>query len=102
MIYDPKIELGYQVRDDPVSFQLPYVKPVLASGDNIYTRCGPFKYTVTIASAKSGTYEPIPFNIIPESETDPKSAKVEVQTTDQDYAIDKSKYEAALKADPVS
>ena len=74
---------------------------MLASKDDIFTRCGTFVYTVKIDSAKGGTYEKA-FTITLDSETDPKSGKVDVRTDDQDFAIDTSKYDAAVKADKVS
>ena len=75
-----------------MSFELPYAKPSLKSGDDIFEVCGPMVYTATIQSSKSGTYEAA-FKITMDSETKFTSGTVEVRTDDQDFAIDKSKYE---------
>ena len=84
-----------------MSFELPYAKPSLKSGDDIFEVCGPMVYTATIQSSKSGTYEAA-FKITMDSETKFTSGTVEVRTDDQDFAIDKSKYEAAVKDFKVS
>ena len=44
---DEKMELGFEVRDTKTSFELPFIKPKLASGDDIVERCGPIEYKVT-------------------------------------------------------
>ena len=50
---DPTISKGYQVRDNAVKFELPFVMPKLASGDDILAHCGPVEYDISIASSKN-------------------------------------------------
>ena len=53
---DANIEAGYEIRDDALSFNLPYFQPSLKSNNNITTMCGPLVYTVLVNSNKPGSY----------------------------------------------
>ena len=64
-----------------MTFELPFVRPVLNSNEDIFARCGPLKYTITITSAKLGTYEAA-FTLKPTSTNQFTSANVEVYTLD--------------------
>jgi len=81
---NPNFVSGYEVRDPPLTFDLPFFAPLLPSQDNIIEMCGPLVYTVTIESAQSDrnafTVTLTPFD-------DFTSASVVVFTTDQSYAL---------------
>ena len=51
----PNIASGYQVRSIAVGFDLPFIRPTLASGDDIFDRCGPLVYVVGIESENPDT-----------------------------------------------
>ena len=59
MSLNPLIGEGYEIREDSISFDLPFVKPVLASSADpfeIFARCGPMTYTITINSKDPSVY----------------------------------------------
>jgi len=84
---NPAILAGYEVRDPPLQFDLPYVVPILRSGDNIVTQCGPLVYTVDIVSAYSprDAFDVVLAPVSVENVT--SSANVTVSTNTQEYAL---------------
>lgn len=89
---NPQIELGYEVRDPKVTFELPFVKPQLASSTDpyeIFNRCGQMTYSVTIVSNRPKPDEP-GIKITMQSTTDFPSADMSIETTDQSYALSDS------------
>ena len=96
---DPAIDVGYEIRDPSASFTLPFVKPTLASSSDpleIFNRCGPMTYTVTISSTKSQPYDSA-FTITLEPNTKFESAIVAVETDDQSYALSEGEGNGSYK-----
>jgi len=79
---------GYEVREDPLVLEMPYVQPVLTSGDNITARCGPLVYDIQITSDRPGPYPNEVLKLTPTVDgTLASSASLTVYTTDQNYAL---------------
>ena len=51
---------GYEIRQDEITFELPFFDPVLASGDDIYLMCGDLIYTVTVDTNFNAATDPKP------------------------------------------
>ena len=45
---DPNFFLEYQIRANEISFELPYFKINLKSGDDLIEMCGPIVYTIEL------------------------------------------------------
>ena len=79
-----------------VEFDLPFVKPLLATGDDLIATCGNISYTIT-PSFDLGLFPDIQQTIA--SNDVYSSARVRVQTTDLRYALAACSYQAPYKTD---
>ena len=97
--FDADIVFEYEIRADMVTFELPFVNPILVSkrGEahcsmnptdcHVMHQCGPLIYTVTISTLKKGSYEEGIKVKLEEKTVVNKSATVSVKTDDQSYAL---------------
>ena len=75
---DENIALGYEVRSDQVSFELPYLNLTLLSEDDIITMCGNMLYTINLLEKEIADFPDI--QIVLTAADINTSANITVQT----------------------